>query len=178
MKSFTKISVWMISALFCATVAFGSEVSIPALKVKPGQSVTVPIMIDKIDNMAGIKLVLKYDKNVLTFKKGEKTKETSPLMHIVNDKTPGILIIVMAGATGIKGEKFPVMTLDFDVSKDVKPEQKMDFEITEVQIMSDKLKNLEYTVKLNPLIVEGKPEIKQAQSDVKSEETKCESEKK
>ena len=107
-------------AILWASAASGTELYIPALTAKSGATVEVPIKIDRVDNLAGVKLVLKYEKNILTFKKAARTKQTSSLMHIVNDKKPGILIVVMAGARGIKGKDFAILSLLFDLKKGLK----------------------------------------------------------
>ena len=95
--------------------ALATEIYIEGIKAKPGQTIEMPIMIDKIDNLAGMKLVLRYDDALLTYKKSSKTKYSSSLMHIVNDKRPGVLIIVMAGACGDPGEEFPASAIFFPV---------------------------------------------------------------
>ena len=129
------------------------EISIPARTVKTGQSVTVPVMIDQVDNLAGVKLVLKYDAGVLKFKKASKTGQTSSLMHIVNDRKPGILIVVMAGAKGIKGKNFSILSIDFETQKGLKSNHTTRIEITEVQMMSDRLKTIKTSIRIEPITV-------------------------
>lgn len=129
------------------------EIRIPPLTVKSGQSIEIPITIDEIDNLAGVKLVLAYDPEILTFKSGMKTKETDSLMHIVNDKKPGALIVVMAGAKGIKGKDFPVFKLTFDAKKDIKGNRTTKISITESQLMGDDLKERKCTVVTHPLTI-------------------------
>lgn len=160
-----KLLLMLATAVLVLTAggaAFGTELYIPEMKAKPGETIEVPVMLDRADNLAGIKMVMKYDTKLLTFKKASKTKETSPLMHIVNDKKPGILVVVMAGAKGIKGEAFPLVLIQFEVKKELKGDQKTQFEITELQLMSDDLKDLKYTVKTSPLTISGAAENKEA----------------
>jgi len=95
--------VGFITVVRVSTV-MGTELYVPALKGKSGQNIDIPIMIDKVDNLAGVKLVLQYDPKVLTYKKAAKTEQTSSLMHIVNAKKPGLLIVFMAGPKGINGK--------------------------------------------------------------------------
>jgi hypothetical protein len=83
--------------------AWGVELSIPEVSIESGKTAEIPLLIDRIDNLAGVKLVIRYDKELLTYKKGVRGQKTSSLMHVVNDKNPGRLVIVMAGARGIKG---------------------------------------------------------------------------
>ncbi len=136
-----------------AGLAFGTELYIPQIKTTAGQTVEIPIMIDHIDNLAGIKLKLKYDPNILEFMEGTKTKHTSPLMHVVNDKNPGVLIIVMAGAKGIKGKEIALFLLKFKTHKDLKSQISTKLSITELQLMGDDLKDIKCTVKVNEVVI-------------------------
>ncbi len=110
-------------------------------------------MIDKVDNLAGVKMVLNYDPEILLFKKGTKTSQTSALMHIVNDKKPGLLILVMAGATGIKGKDFPILKLTFEIKEGLKGNHTTEIKIKEVQLMSDQLKEIETKIISNPITI-------------------------
>ncbi len=144
--------IFVTATLFSTSGAWGTELSIPAVKAKSGQSVDVPVMIDLVDNLAGVKLVMKYDTEILTFKKADKTKQTSSLMHIVNNKKPGTLVIVMAGARGIKGKKFSILSLRFEVKKGLESlTTKM--KIHEIQMMSDKLKDIKCKVRIEPMTI-------------------------
>jgi len=131
--------------------ARAAEISIPDLKAAPGEAVTIPVMLDHVDNLAGVKLVMTYDPELLTFSKADKTKFTHSMMHIVNDKKPGTLIAVMAAARGIKGDDFPILTLEFRVNAAVEAPAEAALEIREAQLMSDDLKDLPYTVNIPPL---------------------------
>jgi len=131
---------------FCAASAWGVELQIPPLKGKAGQEIQVPLVLDQIGNLAGVKLVLHYDKEILTFKEGVKTQATQSLMHIINDKTPGKLIIVMAGARGIQGKEITILTLTFGIKKTV-ANYTTAIEIPEVQLMSDDLKEIECKIR-------------------------------
>ncbi|QTA80330.1 Cohesin domain-containing protein [Desulfonema limicola] len=149
---------------FIVSNAEATELSIPALEAAAGQTIEIPVIIDKIDNLAGVKLSMEYDPEILIFKKADKTKHTSSLMHIVNDKKPGFLIIVMAGAKGIKGEKFPVISMIFEVDKKINEKKTTQIILKDVQLMSDKLKDVQHTVSFPALtILPGKSEKMQTQ---------------
>ena len=133
-------------ALFPAS---GSAITIymPDLSVKPGDSFTVPVMIDAIDNLAGLKIVVTYDDKVLTYSKGQKTPAANSLMHIVNDRQSGRLVLVMAGARGIRGEKLSVFQFEFTAASSIAKETKTELRIVESQLMSDALKDLKHDTK-------------------------------
>jgi hypothetical protein len=137
---------------FTASTALATEVFIPRMEATPGQQVQIPVKVDLVENLAGVKLVITYDSDILSFKKAEKTNETSSLMHIVNDKTPGRLILVMAGPTGIKGEGVTLMLLTFDVNKNLRGVKKTQLAITEAQMKNDQLKDVAHTIRVDPLV--------------------------
>jgi hypothetical protein len=145
----------MIAFFLYPASVFGAELYIPAVTARAGQSIEIPIRIDHIDNLAGVKIVMKYDPNLLIFRKASKTNHTSSLMHIVNDKKPGHLIVVMAGAKGIKGDDFSILTLFFDIKGGIKTNQTTRLKITEVQLMSDELKDLKFTININPIAIKS-----------------------
>ena len=153
----SRVLPWLMIFLFlgAALPAFGTELIIPALTAKPGNTLTIPIRIDSVDNLAGIKLVIQYDKSLLTYKKADKTEHTSSLMHIVNDKNPGVLILVMAGPKGIKGKDFSIINLTFDVKPGLNGNHTTRLKITESQLMSDKLKDIPHAIKTSPLTIKN-----------------------
>ena len=140
-------------AVLATSPAWGAELRISDLKGKPGQEVKVPLVIDQTANLAGVKIVLHYDKELLTFKEGARTQETQSLMHIINDKTPGKLIIVMAGARGIQGREMTILTLTFVIKKGLIGNHNAVIEAAEVQLMGDDLKEIECKFKPGTLVI-------------------------
>jgi len=147
-----------LAALLMFLCAFGSsrtaaaaEVRIPPLKAAPGQQVQVPIVVDHIDNLAGLKIVLEYDKTHLTYQSTAKAKEAASLIHIVNDKKPGLLIAVMAGAQGINADRLAILTVTFTVAAGAPAGTSLAVTISESQLMSDKLKDIAHQVKTVPI---------------------------
>lgn len=124
------------------SAVYAVEVSVGSAKGKIGETVAVPIVVDEVKNLAGIKLVLKYDPEKLAFKEGVNTKHSASLMHIVNDKTPGRLILVMAGAKGIGGKDLELMVFKFQVKKGANGNPLIPIDITEFQLMDDQLKEI------------------------------------
>ena len=133
--------------------ALALELSLPALQVVSGQSFDIPVTIDKVENLAGVKLVLVYNNRLITFKKGARTPHTTAMMHMINDTKPGRLVIVMATARGIKGHNMTIMTLTFEAKKGLKQSTTEEMKIPEIQLMSDTLKNLDCRVQINPLVI-------------------------
>jgi hypothetical protein len=138
---------------------WAAEIRIPPLSAKPGEALQVPVMVDGIDNLAGVKLVLKYEPDILVYRQGTKTKETDSLMHIINDKNPGVLIVVMAGAKGIKGKEFAILHLTFEVKKELQGNHTTKINITDAQLMSDDLKEIKCTVLSNPITINAAPQV-------------------
>jgi len=133
----------MLLILIIASATTAAELSIPAVTGKLGEEVKLNVTVDKVDNLAGIKLALAYDQNTLKFVKAERTSYTSNMLHVVNDKVPGRLIIVMATTKGFAGENVPLVQLAFLLLKDVKKEASVTLQITEAELLSDNLKRIE-----------------------------------
>ncbi len=129
----------------------GAENASPALKAKPGEMIDVPVLVEKAENLAGVKLVIAYDKELLIFKEGNASKIARSLMCVINDKNPGRLIIVMAGAKGISGKDLPLLTLTFEIKKDLPGAHTLRLDLLENQLMSDQLKELKSKVIIKPL---------------------------
>ena len=113
----------------------------------------MPVVVDKAEKMAGVKLVMTYDRDLLSFKKASKTDKTSSLLHVVNDKQPGKVIVVMAGAKGIDGEKFPILTLSFDVKAGLEKETKTEIKITGAEMVAESLVNIDCDLKAGVLTI-------------------------
>jgi hypothetical protein len=144
----------VIFIFFCAeSVSLSTEIHFCTVKGKPGQNIEIPIIIDEINNLAGIKLVLKYDPELLVFKEGVNTKHSSSLMQIVNDKTPGRLILVMAGAKGIGGKDLEIMVVKFGIKKGISGNRTAQIEITELQLMDDQLKEINAKTKTGSVLI-------------------------
>ena len=152
-KGLVYFTFFMLLTNLWISKALATEIKIPAMKTMPGQLVHIPIIIDEVDNLAGVKLVMNYDSKILHFKDGAKTKQTNSLMHIINSKKPGTLIVVMAGARGIKIKELPILILTFEVGEGLEKDQTTRLSITEAQLMSDKLKDIKYTITIDPISI-------------------------
>jgi len=122
------------------------EIYVPDLKAKAGQKVVVPVMIDQAVKLAGVKLIMTYDARALQYMEGEKTKQTTSFMHIVNDRNPGRLIIVMAGARGITGHRIALVNINFQLKKNA-PDTNTRLDFVTVQLMTEQLTEVKGTFK-------------------------------
>jgi len=173
MKSFRLIMIGFYVLLGSVSFVFSAEkkaqLIFSELSVKPGQKFEIPVLLNDVPNMAGIKLALKFDKDLLTYVKSEKTKITASLMHIVNDKHPGKLVIVMAGARGVEVNNQSIMNLFFKVNDNITKPVDTKFIITELQLMSDSLKELAYEFNIHPIHIKASGNTVNSKSDQKSE---------
>ena len=62
------ILLFTLTLFLLAANALGTELYIPALKSEAGKAVEVPLMIDEVDNLAGVKIVMKDDAGLLTYR--------------------------------------------------------------------------------------------------------------
>ena len=147
--------VFIITTVFLLSAGLGfcAELYLPKVSAKSGDTIGIPLKIDTADNLAGIKVVLNFDPRLFTYSGGEKTEFTSPLMHVVNDRTPGIVILVMAGAKGISGKDIPLFLLKFKVAKNLRTTKEANFAITGAELMNDDLKPVECTTRTNGILV-------------------------
>lgn len=141
-----RVKVFVFAALLlcaAASAVSAAELHVPAVAGASGEVVKLPVTVDKVDNLAGIKLVMTYDRNILKFIKAEKSAFTTNMLYVVNDKTPGRLIIVMAAAKGFKGENAPLVEISFELLQVVKREANITVQIIEAELMNDKLQKIE-----------------------------------
>jgi hypothetical protein len=95
-----------------------------------------------LENIAGIKLVLTYDSTLITYVKTEKSKKTSQMMQVVNDQNPGRLIVVMASAKGVSGDKGNILTIQFRAATGIKEKVTTKIQVTDIELVSEQLKTI------------------------------------
>ena len=127
---------------------FGAELTITDQRARAGEDIRVPLVVDQVEHLAGVKLVINYNKELLTFKGGARSKSTDSMMHVINDKTPGKLIIVMAAARGISGRDVTLLTLFFSLKKESADNREPLIQMTDVQLMGDDLKDIPCKIKI------------------------------
>jgi hypothetical protein len=141
-----RYGMFLIGVLFAFVVGgspvLGAELTVPFIQAKAGQDIRFPVVVDKIDRLAGIKLIIHYTKELLTFTGGVRSQSTDSMMHVVNDKIPGKLIVVMAAARGIGGNDITLITLNFSVKKGLAGSAEAVVDIADVQLMGDDLKDI------------------------------------
>lgn len=146
--------IWLVMlVLLCLpSTGLAAGVLIPTIKAAPGEEVEIPVKVEGVENLAGMKLVLSYDSKVLIFQKEKKAAVAQSLMHIVNPNTPGKLIVVMAGAKGVEIKNGPIIYLTFRIREKVSGER-TSIQIEEVQLMTDQLKNLTPDIRNGEVLV-------------------------
>jgi len=146
---------FVFALVFWGSPVFGEELTIPDQRAKAGQDIRVPLVVDQVEHLAGVKLVIAYNKELLTFKGGARSKSTDSMMHVINDKTPGKLIVVMAAARGISGKDVTLLTLFFSLKKGLTDNRETLLETTEVQLMGDDLKDIPCKTKSGKITIIG-----------------------
>ena len=141
---------WLVAG---ASPLHGAELYTAPAAMNSGGLVNVPIMIDQAQGLAGLKLVVTYDKDALKFKEAQKTPISQSLMHVVNDQKPGRLVVVMAGATGVGGRNITLINLVFTVIKSAGNPNGIKLDVPEIQLMSDQLKEIPCTVRSKTFLV-------------------------
>lgn len=131
----------------------GAELYTAPARTNSGSRISIPIIIDQVQGLAGLKLVVTYDKDALKFKEGQKTRISQSLMHVVNDQKPGRLVVVMAGATGVGGRDITLIDLVFTVAMAAGNPGGVKLDVQEVQLMSEQLKEIPCTVRAKTFVV-------------------------
>lgn len=99
------------------------------------------LVIDRADRLAGIKVTLAYDTNRLVFEGAEKSKATASFLHVVNHDSPGQVIIVMASARGVSGNKLPLIHLTFHKTDPDNPDT-CSVKTTHLQLLTENLQEI------------------------------------
>jgi hypothetical protein len=116
---------------------------------KENSSCKYSIIIDEVEVLAGIKLVIHYPKNELQFESATKGPAFKSFMHVVNDKNPGKLIVVMAKARGISGLNLPLFEVKFSRQQSSVTQDNNPINIVECQLMSDTLQEISCSIPKN-----------------------------
>jgi hypothetical protein len=99
------------------------------------------LKIDKAEKLAGMKLTITYPEQYLEFKTAEKTSTFNSFMHVINDKNPGKLVIVMASAKGVSGDDLKLFDFTFSPIPG-NPAVSYRIEPMECQLMSENLQEI------------------------------------
>jgi len=131
------------------------QVELPKLTAKPGEVISLPLTVKNVDNLAGLKIILNYDSDLLNYKGLQKADIVKSLMHTVNSGVKDKLIVVMAGAKGKKIENAPVLKLKFKLApKGFNNKQTINININSIKIMSDELNKTEVDLQHGKIKVE------------------------
>ncbi len=144
--------------LLAASGAWGAVLSLSGGTVAPAADLAVEVGLDKAENLAGMKLVLSYDPELLIFKEAQKSPAARAMMFMVNDKTPGRLILVMAAAQGIQGEPLQLVKMRFTAAGGLKKAQKTRITVQESQLMSDQLQEIAHAVESASIQLSAPPD--------------------
>ncbi len=143
---FTSNNVSCLGLVFlflCSLPATSMAASLSFLQSNQSeQSFQLVLLLDQVDKLAGMKVVITYDKDTLKFVEAKKTKATDSLMHVVNDRIPGKIIVVLAGAKGISGKNVQLINLFFNHLTGKTTQKISLIKVTQVQLMSEKLKKI------------------------------------
>lgn len=140
-----------ILLVICIAPDSGSAATLKLTASQTAANHQLTLEIDEVEKLAGLKISVTYAEKTLKFISAKKTKETSSFMHVVNDKQPGKLIIVMASAKGITGSGVALFTMDFQLLSH-KEGESTEVTTSGCQLMSEDLKELACSV--TPLTID------------------------
>jgi hypothetical protein len=133
-----------ISILFLQSSVQGAEIDF--IQHIENADVVFTLRVSEAKKLAGLKISVTYPDQLMMYAESVKSTETSSFMHVVNDKNPGKLIIVMASAKGVSGENVPLLKLRFTI---LKPKNLTQILITpnQCQLMDEHLNEIKCSIK-------------------------------
>ena len=126
--------------LFCSS-ANANEARLSFVAEDSEKPLRLSLYIDNADRIAGMKVVIAFDKNSLVLKQADKSKVTSSFLHVVNDKLAGQIIFVMASASGVSGQNLPLCHFEFFKIDDAR-QRSNQVAVTQLQIMNENLQEI------------------------------------
>ena len=139
-----KTQIFLIQSIFLFLFCSGAtadQAKLSFIAEDPAIPLRLSLVIDRADKIAGMKVVISFDKETLVLKHAGKSKETLSFLHVVNDKIPGQIIFVMASAKGISGENLTLCRFEFSKLDSNKLENNY-ITMTQIQIMNEDLKEI------------------------------------
>jgi hypothetical protein len=133
------LSLFRSGISFCE--AASAHLSLIAQDIdSPGK---ITLVIDHVEKLAGMKVTVTYDDKQLKFRKAEKAKSLASFMHVVNDKNPGSVIIVLASASGVSGTNLPLLHLEFTpINSATNNNTKQTVSVSQIQLMNENLQEI------------------------------------
>jgi len=143
LKAHFVIIVFLLTVSLCLTNrCFAQSVRLSLINKGTDNHDKIALVVDHAEKIAGVKVILTYDKNMISFIKAEKSTATSSFLHVVNDKTPGKLIIVMASAKGISGDNLVLISFEFTGIKRLAETKSAKIAVTQIQLMNEDLQEI------------------------------------
>ena len=139
-----KTQIFLIQSIFLflfCTGATADQAKLSFIAEDPAIPLRLSLVIDRADKIAGMKVVISFDKETLALKQSDKSKETSSFLHVVNDKIPGQIIFVMASASGVSGKHLTLCHFEFSIIENTK-QLDNHISVTHLQIMNEDLKEI------------------------------------
>lgn len=128
--------IFVLTSIFCLALPCESAELLAEKAARSDAPFSVIFKAVGAPDLAGIKVVLTYDASRAKYQSLKKASATKSMMHVVNDKNPGQLIIVMASATGQQKPDFELFTIDFE-RLDLKEQQSpFEIKVSNVEMMS------------------------------------------
>jgi hypothetical protein len=140
---------WFIILLFVAINALPTHAQtaeIDIIQTVKDVDVVFTLKVSEAKKLAGIKISITYQEQLIKYLDNTKSTETASFMHVVNDKNPGKIIIVMASATGISGENLPLLNLRFALIN-ANNELPLVVSATQCQLMDENLNEIGCSIK-------------------------------
>lgn len=155
-KFFGYMLLFVLAACTRPHGVIAAELVVPPVEAN-GALVKIPVKVGSAENLAGVRFILRYDPKWLAYDHAEKPRYAAQFMHAVNDKNPGILVVVMAGAKGIDTDGSPILYLYFRAKSTTASRVETDLSLHDVELMSANLKRLPCAARAHPVTLPPSP---------------------
>lgn len=135
-------SLLLLSSLLLVQLALATDLIVTSATATPGQQISLQVLLQPGSHVAGLKMTIGYDADVMTFVRADKLADANGMMYVVNDRQPGKLIVVMAGAKGVETPKVALLDLVFQIRQPIHNDMNTHVHLMDVEAKSDQLKSV------------------------------------
>ncbi len=136
LKPFCYLLIGLLPVISLTTTVHSAELVITHSQNEAKQEYALTL--DQIEQLAGLKISLSYPET-LHYQSLHKDSRFNSFLHVVNDKVPGKLIVVMASAKGVSGDDVSPFVLNFTTPAAATAPTTPALKITGCELMSEKL---------------------------------------
>lgn len=126
-----------LGAALVSEVRADRTVSIPRFKAQPNGLVTVPVMLDKASEVASIKIVINYDRQVLDFVSAETGSGLGSAFDLVSSENDGVITLIFSRAISLSDGSGTMALLKFHANAGASANMDSDLAVASCEFSDD-----------------------------------------